>query len=606
MQPEDWRTAPGGQGMSTEVVNERLTRRDYGLLALFCCVLFGFGMVSGRPLSLHEAVLPQSARSMLADGDWIVPKKGDTPWLESPPLPQWITVSVASVIGRCDEVWIVRLPAALVATLTVFLVGWMASVWFGRTMGLLAGFMFATTCQFTRYAWMAEDEIYLCFVITACIAAFVKLEFATPQIQRTRGWASWILGGRPAPVILFFVTVGMTNLVKGLAFGMVMAGVPMFLFLMLSFDWKRLEKYVWIWGAAIVAVIAAAWPLLAYYRYADVVDVWQYDLGGRLDGSYVTMAEPIWYYPVNLLWMVLPWTFIIPVGMKLTASKAWKDGGSAERFLWCWAIGVPLVFSLPHGKHHHYLLSAVAPWSIIGSHGLVAARQWFLSWPEKARRPVNSIFTTALPIMVALWFFRDKVPGPDGLPIAMIVAMPFLTVSLSYLTLHQNARLAAGSLFVALAGFFCLGNWVAGGYVDRHRQDVEFLQQVQDEYGGDGRLLVDMEIDPLVGFLHLFYLDDGAVPLHNLSFAVDSGIDGEEVLILTLESRISEIEELGQIEQIKRGWKPEKRSDELRKDQLSLYRLTYGEAVKRVPRENARVSPMQAMLREPGPDLRRL
>lgn len=590
--------------MSTLPAESRLAWRDYVLIGTFCVLLFGWSLVSGRPLSLHEAVLPQSAREMLADGDWVVPKKGQTPWLESPPLPQWITVSVASVVGRCDEVWIVRLPAVMAATATVLLVGWMASVWYGRTIALLAGFVMATTCQFTRYAWLAEDEIFLCLVITACIAAFVRLEFATTRIDRDRGWLSWLVANRPWPVWLFFISVGATNLVKGLLFGMVMAGVPMFLFLVFSNDWKRLEKYVWVWGPVLAAAIALAWPYASYVRYPDVVEVWRYDLGGRLDGSYVSMAEPIWYYPAAFIWMLLPWTFVIPTGMWVTRTQFWRQATSAERFLWCWAIGVPLVFSIPHGKHHHYMLSALAPWSILGTIGLIRARAWMMSWPQRMRNPFNSLVTTALPIAIVIWVLRDKIPGPDSLPIALIAIMPVLTVGLSWGLLHRNPRLAAGILFASLTAFFCTGHVIAGRYIDRHRQDVAFLQRIQSEYRPDQTLLVDMNIDPLVGFLHLFYLDDQVVPLHNLSFAVDAGIDDDRVLVLTRSSRLEDLQELGIVREIDRGWKTDKRGNP-EPDQLALFELSYGLEIPRVERTAARVSPMQAMLREPGPDLRR-
>ncbi len=130
----------------------RLGRRDYLLLTVYCLVLFGLAMVSGRGLSIHESVLPQSAREMYADGDWVVPKRGGAPWMESPPLPQWATVAVASLFGRCDTVAIVRLGPTLVATAVVLMVAWMATLFFGRGLGLLSGFVMATTCQFLRFA----------------------------------------------------------------------------------------------------------------------------------------------------------------------------------------------------------------------------------------------------------------------------------------------------------------------------------------------------------------------------------------------------------------------------------------------------------------------
>ena len=93
-----------------------LRRQDFVLLAGFCLVYFAAFVFNPHSLGVHETVHCQNTREMLADGDWVVPKKGGEPWLESPPLPQWCTVAVASLFGRCDAEWIVRIGPALVAT----------------------------------------------------------------------------------------------------------------------------------------------------------------------------------------------------------------------------------------------------------------------------------------------------------------------------------------------------------------------------------------------------------------------------------------------------------------------------------------------------------
>ena len=72
----------------------RLRLRDFLILAAFCLLLFGFEMFSGRPLSLHEARLPELSREMFLHHNWLFPQSGGRPWLERPPLPQWIEVGI--------------------------------------------------------------------------------------------------------------------------------------------------------------------------------------------------------------------------------------------------------------------------------------------------------------------------------------------------------------------------------------------------------------------------------------------------------------------------------------------------------------------------------
>ena len=587
------------------LVETGLERRDYLLLAVFCLILFGISTVSGRPLSVHESVLPQSAREMLADGDWVVPKKGGTPWLESPPLPQWITVSLASLFGRLDEVGIARLGPTLMGTVIVLIVAWMASCWFGRTMGLLSGFIMATTCQLTRYAWLAEDEIFLCAVVTATIALFTRLEFTGRQDESRadRGVLRSFLGGRSWLMLAFFVMLGMTNLAKGLLFGTAMVLIPISGFLLWNADLRRISRYVWLWGWLAFAAVMLAWPIAAYLRYPDVLQLWWYDLGGRLDGSYTALSEPIWYYPVNLLWVLAPWTLVVPFGMWVTRQEAFGKRYSPERFLWCWALLVPAVFSLAHGKHHHYLLHALAPWAVLSAFGLLWVRERMLAWPKPLRNPFTSLLTIAIPTCVAVWLLRAKIPGPSWLATAVIVICPFVTVALSWALLHRNNRLAARTLFGTLAVAYCFGHWFAGVYADRHRFDATFLERVKDFVPGEETLLVDMEVEPLRGFFCLFYLADNTIPLHNLSFAVDERIRPENVYVVTQYKKRGKLAEMGTADVLLQSERTGRTHSA--EDRLTLFRLKYHEQTPRVSTDGLRISPMQAIYRTAGPSLTR-
>ena len=583
--------------------------RDYLLLTLFCLVVFGITLVGGRPLSIHESVLPQSSREMMADQDWIVPKKGGTPWLESPPLPQWITVGLATLFGRCDAVWIVRLGPVLMGTAVVLMVVWMASVWFGRNMGLLSGFAMATTCQLTRYAWLAEDEIFLCAAVTLAMAWFVRMEFVEQQRKpfaqdlslNVSGLAKIIFGSRSWGTLGFFVALGITNFCKHVLFGTAMVGVPIATFILLTRDLRRISRYFWFWGWAAYAVLLMSWPLLAYQRYPDVIPLWLLDLGGRLDGTYEAINEPTWYYAVNLLWVIAPWTIVVPFGIWEARKTIWQQRTSPERFLFCWALSIPLFFSMAHGKHHHYLLHALVPWTLLGTIGLVQLYQVFQRWPNWLRNPFWSLLSIASPACLVIWLVQDKIPGPVWVPQVAFIVVPIITVTLAWTILQSNPRLAATSLFVSLAAAYCFGHWYAGAYADRHRFDAEFLSRVDRQVSADDALFVDMDVQPLRGFFCLFYLDDHARGLHNISFLRDERILEDEVYIVTRAVKQAELFTIGDPELLLVSEKTgRERSAE---DRLALFRLKYHDEATRFSASKVRVSPMQAAYREAGPTL---
>src|SRR5947209_8792436 len=103
---------------------QRLRLRDFLLIGIFSIVLFGYAGISGRPLTMHEARLPQTSREMLATHSWLLPHSGNRPWLERPPLPHWIVIASMKAFGHDDREWAVRAPSALMGVVVVLLMGW--------------------------------------------------------------------------------------------------------------------------------------------------------------------------------------------------------------------------------------------------------------------------------------------------------------------------------------------------------------------------------------------------------------------------------------------------------------------------------------------------
>lgn len=603
------------------IANETLSRRDVGTLIGYCVLLFGIAIISNRPLTLHECVLPQTARSMYADRDFVIPKiNGQTaehaatgmpvePWVESPPLPQWITVLLATPFGRCDSVGIVRIGPMLVGTCVVLMTAWMAALWFGRSLGLLAGLVLSTTLEFTRYSWLAEDEIYLCGIVTTVVALFVKTEFGGGQAPLAMAGQSWLrsmlttlFGSRSLWFTAFFIALGATNLVKGLAFGTVMASIACCAFLVLSLDPQRISKYIWVWGIVLFLAVMFAWPLAAYSRYPDAFDVWHFDLFGRLRGSYKEINEPIWYYPVNLLWMLLPWTFVIPLGLFATRTAAWRDRTSPERFLWCWAFLVPMVFSIPGGKHHHYMLHALAPWAILGALGIRELRAQVVKWPRWLTHPATSALGYGIPAAVALTFLGSKVPGPNWLPVLLMCAIPLVAGVVSFAIIDKQAWRAGALAFAILFCCYIGGHFFAAEHIDSNRHDVTFLRSVRQRVETEKLpILIDMSANSFHGMMGLFYMPDDAVLLHNPSFLGAAEITSPEVFVVAMESLKNEIGAWGTVEAIETSRRiPRARTS---KDRLTLFRLKFEDGIVRRPAHNIRVTPMQAMNRTVGPFL---
>ncbi len=522
---------------------EPVQRRDYLGVAAFTIVLYAVVLAVGGPLTLHEGVLSQTTKAMLANHDWLVPRYGDAPWLERPPLPQWISCAICTVIGHCDAEWNVRIGSALSGLITVLITLWLAGRLFGRVVGLLSGLMLATMYNFLRYSTLAEADIFLSPIVAGALAVFAYIEIVRTPGDGERGN---FFGKRPWCVFAFFVLLGMTNLVKGLVFGTVIVLAPVGIHLLWNFRWQSITRYLWLWGWLAFFAVAAPWPLLVYYNgYPDAVDVWWFDLFGRLNQNY--LAEPWWYYFVCLTWVPQPWTIAAFIGMAVTFKSLGRDGSPAQRFVWCWAWLPILVFSLSQGKHHHYMLHYLAPWAILSAQGNV----WF--WQR---------ITAARP----RW-------RPD-----------FAIVG------------GFASLFVIYAASLAF----KGAYLHRSLEDTAFLREARRMVPLEQPLMINSADEALEGLRMQFYIGDTVYFLHNLSFVRDDRVHSSDVFVVTRYNRMDQLEKYGAVEPILKC--KESRRENSPADRWTLFHVHLRDDL---PRKDAhvRISPMQAMYREEGPDL---
>ena len=527
---------------------EPVQRRDYLGVGLFTILLYGVVLAVGGPLTLHEGVLSQTTKAMLANHDWLVPRYGDAPWLERPPLPQWIACAICTVLGHCDQEWNVRIGPALAGVITVLLTTWLAGRLFGRGIGILSGLMLATMYNFLRYSTLAEADIFLAPIVAGALCVFAYIELIKPNASAdASGSESWnFFGKRSWCVLGFFLLLGMTNLAKGLVFGTVIVLAPVGVWLLWNFRWASIARYLWLWGWLAFLAVALPWPLLVVNSgYDDAVDVWRFDLFGRLNNNY--LAEPAWYYFMCLLWVTQPWSIAAFVGLALSFKKLWTAGSPAHRFIWCWAWMPLLVFSLSQGKHHHYMLHYMAPWAILAAQATVWAWQ------------------------------RVTANRPTWRPGAVLIG-------------------AFASLFLIYAAGFTY----KGAYLHRSREDTAFLHEVRRTISHDQPLMIHSADEALEGLRMQFYIGDTVYFLHNLSFVRDDRVSTQDVFVVTRYNRRPELAKYGQVEPMLKCKQSRRETSEA--DRWTLFRVHLRDDLER-KKATVRISPMQAMYRELGPTL---
>jgi 4-amino-4-deoxy-L-arabinose transferase-like glycosyltransferase len=572
-------------------MNERLRSTDYLLLGVFCFVLFGYAMFGGSPLSLHSARLPECAREMMANHDWLIPRSGGRPWLERPPLPHWITIGVSALLGqRCDCVWVVRLPAALMGLSIVLMAAWMAGVGFGRRVGLCGGYGLATAYEFWRYSTLSEDDIFLAAIVVAAVALFVRSEFVEPSASDAR---IGVGGSRPWPIFAFFALTGLTNLAKGPLVGAAVVLGPVGVFLLWNRDWRQIRRYLWFWGGLVFIALTIFWPYMIYRRYPATIHNWSFDYSETDQYD-----QPLWYYFVQLPGVFMPWSVFTIVGLWITARRAYERGRSIERFLWCWAIVPVLILSIPHRKHHHYLVPSLAPWGILAGIGIAWAGDWLFVLPAKLRNPWLGLSVYGVPIGLAIALLHRFIPGPTIVTFALSLVW-IACVLAFYIGLSRRSR--AITFAAVLAGLLIVYCWGESVMPDDTAADTAFLQQVEKAVPHGKLLTINSDLGGEMDFFrNQFYVRADALLLHNLTYLRDENLRAAEVYVITRASDESKLETLGQAVVVLQSTKT--RREHSPADRFTLFHLTFRPDLQRYPATPPdQITTMQAMDRAPGP-----
>ena len=198
-----------------------------------------------------EARYALICKIMAENGNYLEPKlihEGVLMNFEGKPPLYFQAGAVACHIFGID-LFAVRLPS------TLFAAGLLAVLYRvlrrikGKDVARLAVLLTLGSPVFFMYAGMCMTDMALAFCV--CSAVFAYMLFDHETVRRNKKLAS----------IGFFAALALGMLVKG-PVALVMAGLPVFLFVLLGNRWRDLKNHAWIVGFAAFFLIAAPWYVL--------------------------------------------------------------------------------------------------------------------------------------------------------------------------------------------------------------------------------------------------------------------------------------------------------------------------------------------------------
>lgn len=336
--------------------------RTVAAIAGLAVLTLGVSLGGSSRLSYHEAISAQAARELIAGGSVLVPTIDGRPWLEKPPLAIWAIALAGRALGAVDTL-AARLPSALGALGLALGIAAFAARRFGPPAGLLAGLVQIATSWTVARGRLAEGDILLGALVAWALVAFDRIRLG--DVAGGRRW--------------FFALLGATSLVKGIGFGAALVVAVVAVVLIWDRDRATFRALLWPAGWLMALALALAWPVAVLARHPAAFDLWFHHVADRFAPPKGTFAGESWpEYGLAPLAMLLPWTPLAIAGGR-RALDGPRGGG---RLLVAWAVVPAVLVSLARARNAHYLVPALAPWSVGAALGLIrlgerlAGRGW--------------------------------------------------------------------------------------------------------------------------------------------------------------------------------------------------------------------------------------
>jgi 4-amino-4-deoxy-L-arabinose transferase-like glycosyltransferase len=320
----------------------------------------------GREVLRHplEAKYAMAAREMLRGGPWLVAHLFGEIYPDKPPLYFWAIAGVAEIRGgRLDEV-ASRLPAVAGALLTLSFTLLLGQALFGRTAGLAAATVLATSGLFFWYARQGHPDQFLTAGVTlACLGLWQS--FGAPAGRRRTTWIG-----------LAYAAMALAVLSKGLL-GLILPLLGASLYLLLTGPLREVPRRLGLGpGLPVFGLIVLGWygPAVARYGLDYLRETIVHHQLERYARAFVHHG-PWYYYVPEFAVAFLPWSLFVP-GAAALAWQAWRTSRPGARdprvatapaagvdrqpapylFPLCWFATGFVFFSVSTGKRGAYLL----------------------------------------------------------------------------------------------------------------------------------------------------------------------------------------------------------------------------------------------------------
>ncbi|MBU9185947.1 glycosyltransferase family 39 protein [Burkholderia multivorans] len=366
------------------------------------------GLIGHDPWKQDETYTFGIIRHMLATSDWIVPTNAGVPFLEKPPLYDWVAVAFARLFGAV-------LPQHDAARLAS---------------GLFAALAFGFTACAARSATGAARWLDLRVIgpVALCAGTLVVIKHTHDMMTDVALMAGTAIGfsglldvvavaargERPAgrAAVRFGAGVGIALMSKGLFVPLVFGATLCVALVVYPRCRTRASLRALVIAAAVCAPFAIVWPVALYLRSETLFATWFWDNNvGRFFGfSVPTLGAEndkplfVWRALLTVGFPVGPLAFVAIAGGVL---RGWRNPAIALPIVFA-AIGI-VVLDVAATSRQLYILPFIGPLSLIAARSIERiGKRWHARWDYVSR----CLFGAFAMLVWGVWFAMagDTVP----------------------------------------------------------------------------------------------------------------------------------------------------------------------------------------------------
>ena len=325
-------------------MNERLT----SAVALLCLVALYFWGNGALPVTAPvEVNYAQTAKEMLAAGDFLSPQIYGNYWYDKPIFFYWELLAAFFVFGVTD--FAARFFPALFAAAGLGLTYAFARRLYDERTAFWSALILGTSVLYSFLAKLILTDLSLFVFFGGTLAAFY-------------------IGYRERRRSFFYIAyacAGLAVLTKG-PIGFLLPGLIILVFLIAARDLSALGRVCLPTGLLVFAAVCAPWYVYMYLAHgADFVNTFL----GIHNVLRATVSEhaqwDVWYFYLGIYVLgMFPWSFALPLAL----FRAWRVRPVVETrtlFLLVWAIVVPVFFQMMATKYPTYSFPAFLPTAIL-------------------------------------------------------------------------------------------------------------------------------------------------------------------------------------------------------------------------------------------------